>query len=146
MMSRNLLQLSHQSLNLFVGVGRNKQEVIVPSEDYIVEMRDIKLGLAGNDRACVVQVNLSQKAQNYSLAIESFNQSIITYSKVLDSDGKLYDSFGGNSEKIFIVGENQSGSPLGDNGIINVKIDYKNGSSDYFSTYCSKNSYIVEQL
>ena len=41
-------------------------------------------------------------------------------------------------KKIFILGEEQ--------GIINAKIKYTDGSEDYLQSYCSNSTYLVEQL
>jgi hypothetical protein len=65
---------------------------------------------------------------------------------MLDSDGKFYDSLGAKSEKIIIVGEDQAnGSSILDSKI-NLKITYEDDSVQYFGSYCSPNTYLVEQL
>ena len=56
----------------------------------------------------------------------------------LDEDGKFYDDLSYNSRKIFLLGEKQ--------GVINIKVQYTDNSIDTLQSYCSKDTYLVEQL
>jgi len=111
-------------------------------------MRFILSGVEGTKlgNRCLVQVNLENKIQNFEVASESVGASLMVQSQALDSDGKFYDSVSEKTKKLIIVGESHSTSTHYDDGKINIKIQYTDGSQHYLSTYCSPNTYLVEQL
>src|SRR5690606_18278941 len=141
---RRYLELSHQAEPIFVGVKENNT-VVVPSENFmryiLSRFEDSKLG-----NRCLVQVNLSKMATRVDVGSESAGQSLMTYMQVLDSDGKFYDSEGAKNRKVIIVGENQGAAELSQDAKINVKVTYFDGSVEYLGSYCSPNTYLVEQL
>jgi hypothetical protein len=65
---------------------------------------------------------------------------------MLDSDGKFYDSFSNKTRKIIIIGEGQGGSEVSPDAKVNIKIQYEDGSVQFLNSYCSPNTYLVEQL
>ena len=77
---------------------------------------------------------------------ESVGSSLMTYIQILDADGKFYDSAGPKSRKIIVVGENQGAPDYAQDAKVNFKISYQDGSVQYLHSYCSPNSYLVEQL
>ncbi|HLW56518.1 MAG TPA: hypothetical protein VKY27_03980, partial [Bacteriovoracaceae bacterium] len=81
-----------------------------------------------------------------SIASESVANGLVTSSQVLDQDGKFYDSVGPKSNKIIILGENFGPIDQSQDGKVNIKIDYLDGSTRFLSSYCSPNTYLVEQL
>jgi hypothetical protein len=95
---------------------------------------------------CLVQINLKKKALSVEVAAESVAASLMTKTQVLDANGKFYDSIGAKSQKIIIVGEGQGAPGISNDGKINVKLNYQDGSVQYLGTYCSPNTYLVEQL
>lgn len=141
---RRYLELIHQEEPIFVGVKENNS-VVVPSENFmryiLSRFEGAKLG-----NRCLVQVNLSKMATRVDVASESAGQSLMTYTQVLDSDGKFYDSVGAKSRKIIVVGENQGAPGISQDAKINVKITYFDGSVQFLGSYCSPNTYLVEQL
>jgi hypothetical protein len=70
----------------------------------------------------------------------------MTYAQVLDSDGKFYDSVSDKTRKIIVIGESQGSSDVFADAKINIKIQYQDGSSQFLNSYCSPNTYLVEQL
>lgn len=142
--TRRYLELSHQSEPVFVGIKDN-MNVEVPSENFmryiLSRFEGAKLG-----NRCMVQVNLTKKAAKVDVAAESVGTSLMTYTQVLDTDGKFYDSLGEKSRKIVVVGENQGAPEYSQDGRINFKITYQDGSIEYLGSYCSPNTYLVEQL
>ncbi len=141
---RRYLELNHQSEPIYVGL-RNNFNVIVPSENFMRFVLSKFEGARLGNR-CLVQVNLTKVAERMEVASESVASSLMTYTQVLDNDGKFYESLSEKSEKIIIIGENQGASELSQEGKINIKIQYQDGSSEYLSSYCSPNTYLVEQL
>jgi hypothetical protein len=105
-----------------------------------------KFGLQGNSKACLIQVNLEKPAKKYDLFAESYGQSHVSYGLALDEDGQFYETLGEKSRRLFVMSENQGGDELAENAKINVRIEYQDGTKRSFSTFCSANTYLVEQL
>jgi hypothetical protein len=141
---RRYLELGHQSEPVYVGL-KDVATVEVPSENFMRYILSQFEGSKLNNR-CLVQVNLSKKAVKIDVGAESVAQSLATYTQILDADGKFYDSLSEKSEKIIIVGENQGSSDVDQDGRINLKLTYEDGTTQYVGTYCSPNAYLVEQL
>ncbi|MFP5386890.1 MAG: hypothetical protein ACLGHN_12470, partial [Bacteriovoracia bacterium] len=141
---RKYLELSHQEEPVFVGFKENNL-IDVPSENF---MRYILSRFEGSKlgNRCLVQVNFNKKASKVDVAAESVGQSLVTYTQVLDADGRFYDSVGAKSRKLIIVGENQGAPGFSQDAKINVKVTYIDGSVDFIGSYCSPNTYLVEQL
>lgn len=140
---RNYLELGHEREPIFVG-ARNEKDLLVPSESF---MRHILSSLPEKNigNRCVIQVNTGRPLADVQIAAESLDQNLMATMQLLDDDGKFYDSVSEKSRKIIIVGESQ-GSDENMGGKINVKITYQDGAEEYLGTYCSSNTYLVEQL
>ncbi len=142
--ARKYLELSHQSEPVFVGFKEAKT-LNIPSENFMrYILSKFEGGRLGN--RCLVQVNLTKKAVKVDVGAESVGSSLMTYTQILDADGKFYDSISSKSAKIIVVGENQGAPDLSQDGKINLKITYQDGSIQYLGSYCSPNTYLVEQL
>lgn len=141
---RKYLELNHLAEPVFVGF-KEATTLEIPSENF---MRFVLSNFEGANlgKRCLVQVNLTKKAVSVEVAPESAGQSLQTYTQVLDSDGKFYESVGEKSQKIVIVGENQGSEDYSQDGKINIKLNYQDGTVQYLGTYCSPNTYLVEQL
>ncbi len=142
--SRKYLELNHLDEPIFVGF-KDVTSINVPSESFIRNILS-KTEKAGMGNRCLIQINLNRKAKKVDIGTESAGDSLRTYSQILDSDGKFYDTLGPKSEKIIIVGENQENGPVVSDSKINLKITYEDNSIQYFGSYCSSNTYLVEQL
>jgi hypothetical protein len=141
---RRYLELNHQSEPVFVGL-RDNSHVTVPSENF---MRFILSNVEGSKlgNRCLVQVNLTKKAEKIDVASESVGQSLMTSTQMLDSDGKFYDSLSNKTRKVIVIGEGQGGSEVSPDAKVNIKIQYQDGSVQFLNSYCSPNTYLVEQL
>lgn len=141
---RRYIELSHQSEPVFVGI-RDNNNVTVPSENFmrfiLSKVEGAKLG-----NRCLVQVNLTKKAEKFEVASESVGSTLMTYSQVLDSDGKFYDSMSEKTQKIIVIGESQASEEVSPDAKVNIKIQYLDGSTQFLNSYCSPNTYLVEQL
>ncbi len=142
--SRKYIELNHLEEPIFVGFKEN-QNLDIPSENFIRNILS-KSEKSGLGNRCVIQVNLTRKATRVDIGSESVGESLRTYQQMLDADGKFYDSLGAKSEKIIIVGENQGNGTSILDSKINLKITYEDESVQYFGSYCSPNTYLVEQL
>ena len=141
---RRYLELNHQSEPVFVGI-RDNNNITVPSENFMNFILSKVEGRKLGDR-CLIQVNLNKTANNVDVASESIGQSLMTSTQMLDSDGKFYDSLSAKTNKIIIVGEGQASSDISLDSKINIKIEYEDGSVQFLNSYCSPNTYLVEQL
>lgn len=141
---RRYLELNHQAEPVFVGI-RDNNNVTVPSENF---MRHILSNVEGAKlgNRCLIQVNLNKKADKVDVAAESVGQSLMTYTQMLDADGKFYDSLSEKTEKVIIIGESQASGDTSPDAKVNIKIQYQDGSVQYLNSYCSPNTYLVEQL
>lgn len=141
---RRYLELTHQSEPVFVGF-RDNTKLEVPSENL---MRHVLSRFQGPSlvNRCLVQINMKKKPLRVDVGSESAGDSLSTNVKVLDADGKFYDSVGPKSNKIFILGETHGSSEYLMDSKINIKVSYQDGSVDFVGSYCSPNSYLVEQL
>lgn len=70
----------------------------------------------------------------------------MTYTQVLDNDGKFYDNLSDKTQKIIVVGESEGPEQISPDAKINIKIQYQDGSVQFLNSYCSPNTYLVEQL
>ena len=141
---RRYLELNHQSEPVFVGI-RDNNTVSVPSENFMRYMLSKVEGARLGNR-CLVQVNLAKEAQKFEIASESVSQSLMIHTQVLDSDGKFYDSLSAKTRKIIVIGENQGSAEISADSKINIKIINQDGSVQFLNSYCSPNTYLVEQL
>ncbi len=142
--SRVYLELSHLEEPIFVGFGDNKK-VTIPSDDYSrLILKNFPEGKL-NSR-CMVQVNLNKKAVELHHSAEGVEDALMTSAQMVDKDGSFHNSLSGKTEKLFIQGEYQGNSKSDPNGIIHIKVKYADGTSDYLKTFCSPNTYLVEQL
>ncbi|MFA5584171.1 MAG: hypothetical protein WDA09_08145, partial [Bacteriovoracaceae bacterium] len=141
---RQYLEVNHLSEPVFVGF-RDNNKIVLPSEDFInfvlTKFEDRRLG-----NRCIIQVNIDRPVANYFVGTESAGNNLVTNSQVLDQDGKFYDTVGPKSNKIIILGENHGSPDQSQDGKVNIKIDYLDGTSRFLSSYCSPNTYLVEQL
>ncbi|MFT6633061.1 MAG: hypothetical protein ACJAS4_003030 [Bacteriovoracaceae bacterium] len=132
--TRKYMELSHLDESIFVGRW-GQDPVIVPSEEYVRHALG-NFDIRGSE--CLVQVNLTKDLKNFSYNAQSKNGYVRTQARFLDKDGSFYTDLSNDSKRIFVVGEEQ--------GIINMKLEYTDGSSQYLQTFCSDNTYLVEQL
>lgn len=142
--NRRYFEVSHQEEPVFLGV-RDVSKVLVPSEQFMrFVLSHIEGAKLGN--RCLVQINLNKKVARVEVGSESVANGLMTYTQMLDNDGKFYDSASDKTRKIIVVGENQGSPDHGQDAKINLKINYVDGSVQYMSSYCSPNTYLVEQL
>jgi hypothetical protein len=141
---RNYIELNHQDEPIFIGFRQNKK-VQIPSENF---MRHVISNLQGRDisNRCIVQINLAKGLDKVVVGSESVNQTLETQTQMLDQDGKFYDSPSDKTKKIIIIGEAQGSDDNSRDARINIKLNYVDGSVEYLGSYCSPNSYLVEQL
>lgn len=132
---RKYLELNHHEAPMFIGYSDNKK-LTLPSMDYVNTIKnELNITL---DRECLIQINLKKDIYNIQMHGEAINGPLSYEGKYLGNDGYFTDLINGNSKKLFIVGMEP--------GIVSLHIEYADQSSEYFQTFCSEGSYLVEQL
>lgn len=141
---RNYLELTHEKESVFIGT-KSESKIVVPSENFmrhiLGSLPESKLG-----NRCVIQVNVKNKISEVLVGAESVDLSLMTNVQFLDADGRFYDSASEKTRKVIVFGENQGSDQQELSGKVNVKITYLDGTVDYLGSYCSPNTYLVEQL
>ncbi|MCT4642441.1 MAG: hypothetical protein N4A33_09105 [Bacteriovoracaceae bacterium] len=134
--TRKYQEYKHLDESIFVG-SWNNDYIDLPSEDYMgfVLSRFDEQELSSR---CMVQVNITKPAKELVYNGQTDRGGMHVRSLILDKDGSFYDDLSLESSKIFLLGENQ--------GIVNFKINYTDGSVDFIQSYCSNSTYLVEQL
>lgn len=133
---RRYYELQQNNGSIFLGRGNNKT-VHVPSGELIYHVLEAH-GLRGLNNACMVQVNFTNEVAYAQAYGESPNGPMQLIKSYLDSDGYWSGEATELSKHLFIIGDYQ--------GAISVRVDYIDGSSDYLQTFCSNDTYLVEQL
>ncbi len=134
--TRQYNELKHLRESIFMGRWQNSV-VEIPSQDYIqFIMNKFRLDRIGSQ--CIVQINLGKEVKRFASSARSTKGFMRLERKILDNDGQIYEDVSEITTKIFLVGEQQ--------GIINAKISYLDGSYDYLQTYCSEDTYLIEQM
>ena len=132
--SRKYFELSHLEEPIFIGKWA-ENNIVVPTESYI---RHVLTSLDVVEGNCVAQINLTKNLKDFRMGERSKTNELRAEISYLDDDGIFYDEGSSKTKKIFIRGERQ--------GIMNLKLDYLDGTSQFVQTFCSENTYLVEQL
>ena|GEM_PF-2142535 len=133
---RDYLEMRHTQIPMFVGLWSNKN-VELPSENfanYILESHQLN----SLQNACMVQINISKPLRNVNFFGETKRGPMGIVQSYLDEDGEFNYDPSEMASHIFLIGDLQ--------GTISGKLEYADGSYDFIQTFCSSNTYLVEQL
>ncbi|TNF27949.1 MAG: hypothetical protein EP319_10130 [Deltaproteobacteria bacterium] len=133
---RKYLAFSHMKETVYVGIGDNS-EVELPSSDFIVNLLEAN-SMSGMEGKCVIQVNLRKELLSVKANGESARGPMALDKFYLEKNGSLSEEETPLSTKVFILGDHQ--------GIVNLKIEYQDKQTDYLQTFCSPETYLLEQL
>lgn len=133
---RKYLEFSHLEDTIYVGIGDNA-EVELPSSDFIVNLLEAN-NMSGMEGRCVIQINMNKPLLKVESIGESSRGPMSLDKFYLEKNGSLSEEETPLSTKIFILGDQQ--------GIINVKVEYQDNTVDYLQTFCSPETYLLEQL
>lgn len=133
---REYLELPSTREALFVG-GVEAKSLAVPSVDFRDAVMDSH-GLNDLNGSCLVQLNLTKKLKDLKVTAEAGPGPMNLTQSYLGRSGEFSSEFDETSTRAFFLGHEQ--------GIINYRLDYLDGTSDSFQSFCSLGSYIVEQL
>ena len=121
---------------VFVG-NLEAKSLKVPSLDFRDAVLDSQ-GLQNLEGACLIQLNLSKKLKDVRVMAEAGRRPMNLTQSYLGKNGEFSTEFDSTSTKAFFVGYEQ--------GTVDYRLDYLDGSSDAFQGFCSLGSYIIEEL
>lgn len=134
--TRKYYELSRDGNSVYFGRWNNKN-VVIPSENFISIVLD-SFEIDSLDNQCIIQLNVKKPIKEVYSTGRTNDGYMRVNLKTLDSDGEFYNDFSTTTENIFFLGENQ--------GVVDIKINYMDGTQDFLKSYCSNESYFVEQL
>ena len=133
---RKYLEFKHLKDSVFVG-SWNEKDIEIPGNDFIGKVLEMNQISSLKER-CVVQVNLSKDLREFKANGKNRSGEMFVETSFLDKDGNFSKDSSELAEKAFIVGDME--------GLMNVKLDYTDGSTEFLKTFCSEGTYLVEQL
>jgi len=133
--SRKYFTLKSGEDEIFLG-NNDKEKIEVPSDQFIGSVMKF-LEMDSLYKQCIVQFNLTLNIHDFKAMGESEYDTLNIETYYLGTDGKFSDEINDLTEKVFIYGNFQ--------GIVDGEITYEDGSKDYFQSYCSDSTYLVEQ-
>lgn len=134
--SNTYLEFSHLGNSIFAGMRRSSY-VILPSGAFVDSIIKAE-GLEDLEHHCMIQLNLKNPVKNIQYDGEDRNGPMEVNLHYLDEDGVLSNEPSLLSKHAFLLGSGQ--------GIINMKVDYLNGTELIMQSFCSYGTYLVEQL
>lgn len=132
--TRKYYELKHLGKSIIVGKW-DEDELIIPSADYadnILNSFDVQEG------ECLIQLNVTKPILSSYLNALSSQNYMQTNMRFLDENGSFYEEVSDKTNRIFIHGQQE--------GVVNIKLNYIDGSSQFVQTFCGKDDYLVEQL
>ena len=87
---------------------------------------------------CLIQLNVTKPILSSYLNALSSQNYMQTNMRFLDENGSFYEEVSDKTNRIFIHGQQE--------GVVNIKLNYIDGSSQFVQTFCGKDDYLVEQL
>jgi hypothetical protein len=132
---RKYFEFKHLKDSIIVGASV-AGEIEIPGNDFIAKVLEVNQVSSLKDR-CVIQINLADDIVNFIANGKNRSGEMFAETSFLDADGE----FSHNSElasNAFVVGDMD--------GLINIRVDYSNGSTKFLKTFCKEGTYLVEQL
>jgi hypothetical protein len=134
--SRKYLEVKYQGNSVFVGT-QNDKKIEIPQIDFIKKVLEFNQ-VSSLDERCLVQVNLTKEVSDIKTAGKNATGDMFVETSFLDVEGKMNKEGPELAEKLFIMGEQE--------GIMSLFVNYTDGTSEALKTFCSNNTFLVEQL
>ena len=134
--ARKYLELTHLKAPIFLGYYE-KTSLVVPNQEFIDYILDA-FNYDNLETSCMIQLNIDNHPEEIFYSGNTHNGQLGLEVKYLDGEGKLYNELTETTEKIFINGDRH--------GVVNIEVKYYDGKYDYIQTYCSMDTYLIEQL
>lgn len=133
---KNYLELKNESTT-FVSINEATSEVVVPAErEKQMIMREFQLADLAN--SCIIQVNTTEDILGFKVGGPADIGEVYTQIIYADREGNLSTEISEWTNKAYILGDRM--------GVLNIQAEYSNGAKKMANTYCSNDSYLVENL
>ncbi len=132
---RKYLEFKHLKDSVFVGISTEK-DLEIPGNEFIAKVLEMNQ-VSSLKEQCIVQINLSKDIKELKANGKNQSGEMFIETSFLDKDGN-FTKESELAEKIFIVGDKE--------GLFNLKLEYTDGSTEFLKSFCSQNSYLIEQL
>jgi hypothetical protein len=133
---RKYFEFTHLGETVYLGTW-NKEEVEVPSRDFIENVM-ASMEIETLKGRCLLQLNLEKEVRDIKIGGDSVKGPMNLDYAYLDQDGTMSQEVSELVQKAFFIGELQ--------GLINIEVDYLDNTKEYVQTFCSDETYLVEQL
>ena len=133
---RKYLELNHLGDTIYAGYLDNKA-IKVPSKEYLNYVMDT-FEIDSIENQCMIQINFEKPIVDFTYSSESLKGPIPFEVLYLDKDGMFNTDASDYAKKVFLIGDTS--------GSVNFKVEYADNSKDYFQSFCSPNTFLVEQL
>ncbi|MFN8370002.1 MAG: hypothetical protein U0T83_05195 [Bacteriovoracaceae bacterium] len=133
---REYFEFGHMNETIFVGKNKDVEVIELPNEEYVDQIFK-NLNLVNLENQCLTQINLSKKIKQAQIELTSQKGPAPLNISYYDIDGTFNGDITDETSKIYITGDEQ--------GAINMKLEYVDGTVDYLRTYCSIGSFVIEQ-
>jgi hypothetical protein len=134
--ARKYFELNYQGNTVFVGTQK-ETKLEIPQTDFIAKVMEFNK-ISDLEQRCMVQVNLKKDISDIKSSGKNASGDMFVETTYLDGEGHLGSESAEMAEKIFLLGEQE--------GIMNLFINYTDGTSESLKTFCSNNTFLVEQL
>lgn len=133
---RKYFELGHMGEVIVMG-KTNQDKVTLPTRRLIGQILT-ELSLDDLSGRCLVQINTRKSVKSFEVEGEGRRGIMNINYQYLDAEGNFGRFESDTIKRIFVTGEDQ--------GVINAKINYFDGKNETIQTYCSSETYLVEQL
>ena len=123
-----------------VGTLGDEEKIEIPGEGFRKKVIEEEFNLNDLEFHCLVDISmpLDKKIDSIKYSGITFDDEMDIEVKYLDEDGYFHNDYAAITKNMYLLGT-QSGQ-------MNLKIKYKDGTSDYLQSFCKQNTYLVEQL
>ncbi len=133
---RKYFEFKHLNDSVFVG-SWNEKDIEIPGNEFIAKVMEENQVNSLKER-CMVQINLSKDLSSITANGKNRSGEMFVETSFLDKDGAFSRDNAEKAEKAFLVGDME--------GLLSVKLNYEDGSTEFLKTFCSEGSYLIEQL
>lgn len=133
---KNYLEVKNESTT-FVSVNESTSEIVIPAErEKQMIMREFQVSDLSN--SCLIQVNTEEDIVDFKVGGPADIGEVYTQIFYADREGNLSTEISEWTNKAYVLGDRM--------GVLNIQIEYSNGAKKITNSYCSNDSYLVENL
>lgn len=133
---KKYVRFAHMGAPLWISHW-NEEKMTIPSENYIAQLLGM-LNLDSIENLCLIQIEFPKRVESFN-AIGRTGDNFLGGDQIfLSETGELEDYISLNSIKGFLLGDR--------NGLVNIQVQYEDGTEDLISTVCAPGNYFIEKL